>query len=202
MKFLDHLEEWLIAFLIGAATLIIFVAVLHRYAAGLADPGRAGLAARDQLSLGAGAVHLHVRLDGQVRRRLRRAHRHPRRRRRADQPAARGAAARRTCSSACSPARCSPASSARWARTSSGRSATPTRSRPTSSCRLWIVYLCIPLRLLPDVLPLPAGRLVLLPDRRAAARTTWPTSRASTRLDGRVRGRPTCTRPTSRGAAP
>ena len=35
MKFLDHLEEWLIAFLMGAATLLIFVAVMHRYAAGL-----------------------------------------------------------------------------------------------------------------------------------------------------------------------
>ena len=33
MKFLDHLEEWLITFLMGAATLIIFVAVVHRYAA-------------------------------------------------------------------------------------------------------------------------------------------------------------------------
>jgi len=39
MKFLDHLEEWLITFLMGAATLIIFVAVLHRYGAGLAIPG-------------------------------------------------------------------------------------------------------------------------------------------------------------------
>ena len=39
MKFLDHLEEWLVTFLMGAATLIIFVAVLHRYAAGLAIPG-------------------------------------------------------------------------------------------------------------------------------------------------------------------
>ena len=39
MKFLDHLEEWLIAFLMGAATLLIFVAVLHRYAAGAAIPG-------------------------------------------------------------------------------------------------------------------------------------------------------------------
>ncbi|MDM7457219.1 MAG: TRAP transporter small permease [Tepidimonas sp.] len=39
MKFLDHLEEWVIAFLMGAATLIIFIAVLHRYAAGLAIPG-------------------------------------------------------------------------------------------------------------------------------------------------------------------
>ena len=39
MKFLNHLEEWLITFLIGAATLIIFVAVIHRYAAGLHIPG-------------------------------------------------------------------------------------------------------------------------------------------------------------------
>ncbi len=39
MKFLDHLEEWLIAFLMGAATLLIFVAVVHRYAAGLPIPG-------------------------------------------------------------------------------------------------------------------------------------------------------------------
>ena len=39
MKYLDHLEEWLITFLIGAATLIIFVAVVHRYAAGMAIPG-------------------------------------------------------------------------------------------------------------------------------------------------------------------
>ncbi len=39
LKFLDHLEEWLITFLMGAATLVIFVAVVHRYAAGLAIPG-------------------------------------------------------------------------------------------------------------------------------------------------------------------
>src|SRR5689334_905711 len=38
MKFLDRLEESLIAFLMGAATLLIFVAVLHRYVAGLAIP--------------------------------------------------------------------------------------------------------------------------------------------------------------------
>ena len=35
MKYLDHLEEWIITFLIGAATLVIFVAVVHRYASGL-----------------------------------------------------------------------------------------------------------------------------------------------------------------------
>lgn len=39
MKFLDHLEEWLIATLMGAATLIIFVAVVHRYLSGLPIPG-------------------------------------------------------------------------------------------------------------------------------------------------------------------
>jgi C4-dicarboxylate transporter DctQ subunit len=39
MKFLDHLEEWLITFLMAGATLIIFVAVLHRYAAGWPIPG-------------------------------------------------------------------------------------------------------------------------------------------------------------------
>jgi C4-dicarboxylate transporter DctQ subunit len=39
MKILDHLEEWLITFLMGAATLIIFVAVMHRYATGFAIPG-------------------------------------------------------------------------------------------------------------------------------------------------------------------
>lgn len=35
MKILDRLEEWIIASLMGAATLVIFVAVLHRYLSGL-----------------------------------------------------------------------------------------------------------------------------------------------------------------------
>ena len=39
MKFLNHLEEWFITLLMGGATGIIFVAVVHRYAAGLAIPG-------------------------------------------------------------------------------------------------------------------------------------------------------------------
>jgi len=39
MKWLDHLEEWIITMLMGVATLIIFVAVVHRYAAGLSIPG-------------------------------------------------------------------------------------------------------------------------------------------------------------------
>jgi C4-dicarboxylate transporter, DctQ subunit len=37
-KFLDHLEEWLIAFLIGGATILIFLAVVHRYLSGFAIP--------------------------------------------------------------------------------------------------------------------------------------------------------------------
>ncbi len=39
MKILDHLEEWLITFLMAAATLIIFASVMHRYATGFAIPG-------------------------------------------------------------------------------------------------------------------------------------------------------------------
>jgi C4-dicarboxylate transporter, DctQ subunit len=38
LKALDHLEEWLIAFLMGAATIVIFVAVVHRYASGIPWP--------------------------------------------------------------------------------------------------------------------------------------------------------------------
>jgi C4-dicarboxylate transporter DctQ subunit len=38
MKFLNHFEEWFITFLMGGATLIIFLAVGHRYAAGLPIP--------------------------------------------------------------------------------------------------------------------------------------------------------------------
>lgn len=38
MKILDHLEEWLITFLMGGATLTIFLSVLHRYGTGLAIP--------------------------------------------------------------------------------------------------------------------------------------------------------------------
>jgi C4-dicarboxylate transporter DctQ subunit len=38
LRILDHFEEWLIAFLIAGATLIIFVAVVHRYAAGWSIP--------------------------------------------------------------------------------------------------------------------------------------------------------------------
>src|SRR5512146_1740088 len=39
MKYLDHLEEIIITFLIGAATVIIAVAVAHRYLSGMPIPG-------------------------------------------------------------------------------------------------------------------------------------------------------------------
>ena len=39
MKFLDRLEEWLIASLMAAATIVVFVAVVHRYLSGLPIPG-------------------------------------------------------------------------------------------------------------------------------------------------------------------
>ncbi len=38
MKVLDHLEEWIITFLMGAATLLIFFSVIHRYGAGTHIP--------------------------------------------------------------------------------------------------------------------------------------------------------------------
>ncbi len=38
MKFLDHLEEWLIATLMGLATIVVFIAVVHRYLSGLPIP--------------------------------------------------------------------------------------------------------------------------------------------------------------------
>ena len=39
LKILDNLEEWIIATLMGAATIVIFVAVVHRYASGVAILG-------------------------------------------------------------------------------------------------------------------------------------------------------------------
>jgi C4-dicarboxylate transporter, DctQ subunit len=38
LKVLDQLEEWLIALLMGGATLVIFLAVIHRYGASLPIP--------------------------------------------------------------------------------------------------------------------------------------------------------------------
>ena len=87
-RILDRLEEWLIATLIGAATLLIFIAVVHRYgASNSADLARWAGAHRLRPAATRGAIgstlslaainlswarslHLHVRLDGEVRRRL------------------------------------------------------------------------------------------------------------------------------------
>lgn len=38
LKLLDHFEEWLITLLIGSATVVIFVAVVHRYLCGIPYP--------------------------------------------------------------------------------------------------------------------------------------------------------------------
>jgi len=37
-RFLNHIEEWLITFLMGAATFVIFLAVVHRFASGMPIP--------------------------------------------------------------------------------------------------------------------------------------------------------------------
>ncbi|OGB87079.1 MAG: C4-dicarboxylate ABC transporter substrate-binding protein, partial [Burkholderiales bacterium RIFOXYD2_FULL_59_8] len=39
MKILDSLEEWIVTLLIGAATMITFAAVVHRYTIGFGIPG-------------------------------------------------------------------------------------------------------------------------------------------------------------------
>ena len=39
MKLLDRLEEWVVGFMMGGATLIIFAAVAHRYLSGVPIPG-------------------------------------------------------------------------------------------------------------------------------------------------------------------
>ncbi len=67
-RILNRFEEVLIASFMAAATLVTFAAVVMRYVGRL----------RHQL--GAGADHLSVHLDGEVRRGLWRAHRHPHRR--------------------------------------------------------------------------------------------------------------------------
>lgn len=39
MKLLDHLEEWLIVFLVAAVTIVVFIAVMHRYLSDWPIPG-------------------------------------------------------------------------------------------------------------------------------------------------------------------
>ena len=141
----------------------------------------------DSHFLGAGALHLHVRVDGEVRRRLRRAHRHPCRRRRAGQPAQaqspqEGGAVRAVL---------------RRAVHRRGRHHGPEvrhgalrhrsgvrRSRSAALDRV----LRRAGRLLPDVLPVPAGRLGVLEDRRAAAPRRDPRRGHRTRRAGPASG--------------
>ena len=178
--------------------MLIFVAVLHRYGTGLSidlakwtaargvpvvpDVSASDLfvACRTRSVLGAGTLHLHVHLDGEVRRRLWRAHRHPCRRRRADQPAHRRCAQAGDPVRACSAARCSPRSSAPWARSSSVELFSTDQSSPDLEVPMWIVYSAHPARLLSDVLPLPAGGVAFLLDRRTCRITMRRRSRVST----------------------
>jgi TRAP-type C4-dicarboxylate transport system permease small subunit len=53
-RILDRLEEWIIAFLIGAATIVTFVAVVHRYSA--SNAAELGTWARDHGLLWLGAA--------------------------------------------------------------------------------------------------------------------------------------------------
>ncbi len=100
LRGLDRLEETLIIVLMGAATAVIFAAVIHRFLVGFPIPGLQDAPPGHPHVLGPGAVHLLLRLDGQVRRRLWRAHRHPRRRGRADQSHGRRSGAPASSSSA------------------------------------------------------------------------------------------------------
>ncbi len=52
-RVVDHLEEWLIAFLIAGATMLIFVAVVHRYGTGLSINGSKWAAAQGMTGLAA-----------------------------------------------------------------------------------------------------------------------------------------------------
>ena len=62
LRILDRLEEILIASLMAGATLLIFVAVLHRYGTGI--PLLYPILFPINLTWAQGAVHLHVRVDG------------------------------------------------------------------------------------------------------------------------------------------
>ena len=175
-RVLDHLEEWLITFLIGAATLIIFLAVVHRYTDGIRHRRSSGCPTEDRHVVGAGTDDLHVRLDGQVRRRLRRADRHPRRSRRADQRAERSharlvrplrPAGRRTFHRHHRQLRRALCLGADAHRAGVGRPGTAQVDR-----------LCLhPAGLVPDVLPLPAGGVELPQDGAPAARRSRPCRR-------------------------
>ena len=60
MKWLDHLEEWLIATFMGAATLITFIAVVHRYAVGFSTPLQGWLLGIDMAWAQEATIYLFV----------------------------------------------------------------------------------------------------------------------------------------------
>src|SRR6201986_3131644 len=62
--FLDRLEEWLIATLIGAATVLTFVAVVHRYGASNSAVLARWAGAHNLLMLKAAASFVYVKLAG------------------------------------------------------------------------------------------------------------------------------------------
>ena len=128
----------------GAATLVIFVAVVHRYASGMPIPGvqdwllTINLCWAQELCIYMfiwmakfGAAYgvrtgIHVGVDVLINR-----------------LAGDHARASTSCS-ACSPARCSRRSSARWAPSSCGRSAHTDQVSADLELPMWIVFLCIP----------------------------------------------------------
>ena len=197
LRSLDRLEETIIATLIAAATLLMFVAVVQRY--GVSQRGRISPAGRRRTGstgwprrrqgplshpqlraphVGAGARHLHDDLDGEVRRRLRRAHRHPRRRRRARRAPAAAAAARRSsyCALLAGALFTGHRRYARRRASLSHRRDGPDlgRARAADVGRLSRRAA----RLLPHVLPLPAGGVDDSPRPASCRRTIRGTSRA------------------------
>jgi hypothetical protein len=105
VKVLDHIEEWIITFLIGAATLIIFVAVMHRYAAGLPIPGVQDWLLQINLTWAQELCIIMFVWMAKFGAAYGVQDRHPRRRRRADQHRCRDARAPSSSFSACCPVR-------------------------------------------------------------------------------------------------
>ena len=87
MKFPDHLEEWLIAFLMAVATIVVFIAVMHRYLSGWPIPGVQDALIRLKTSWAQETTVYMFAWIAKFGARLRRAYRHPRRCRRAGQSA-------------------------------------------------------------------------------------------------------------------
>ena len=171
LRILDRLEEILIATLMAARDLH------HLFRGDAPLSRRRSVSVSDPVShqpvLGAGTVHLHVRVGGEVRRGLWRAHRHPCRRRRAGQPAQVAVAQRRGAVRAVL-RRVLHRRDRHHGREIRDRADVHrsglARSRDPELDRL-------PLHsawLLSDVLPLPAGRLCLLAHRRTAASRPRP----------------------------